>query len=138
MLAVLAASQGIAGCAIDWNKTHATNQLWPGHARFHLVWQTLTSLFIAAVVVALVGWKGPSMHARFDLAVVLTAIPLLAFTLAYLTRRVYAGTLHDPNGIPPLHVRFLGRTGDLDGNAIAVVAAWIVLLIAFALFQYSS
>jgi len=138
MVAVLAAAQGVAGCGIDWNKTHATNPLWPGHARFHLVWQSLSTLFLAAVAVALVSRTGPALQLRFCVAAILTAIPLLAFTLALLTRGLYAGTLHDPNGIPPLRLRLFGQIRELDGNAIAVGAGWIVLLIAIALFRQGS
>ena len=39
LLAALCGLQGLATPAIDLNRTHATNFLWPGHARFHIVWQ---------------------------------------------------------------------------------------------------
>lgn len=37
LVAAIAAGQGILPVFIDLNRTHATNSLWPGHARFHLV-----------------------------------------------------------------------------------------------------
>ena len=39
--AFLCGSQGLGIFAIDPNRTHATNLLWAGHARFHLFWQAV-------------------------------------------------------------------------------------------------
>ena len=48
ILTAIAAGQGLAPLFIDLNRTHATNPLWPGHARFHVVWQTFTQTLIAS------------------------------------------------------------------------------------------
>lgn len=137
MLSVLAGLQGVAPVAIDLNRTHATNPLWPGHARFHVVWQSFTSLFFAIPEVALVWWPGAGLRWRFYLAAVLTAASLLGFTVAFVTRGAYSGTLRDPHGISPLRVRAGARTMEIDGNAAAVALGWIVLATAVLLFRYS-
>lgn len=134
MLSALAAVQGIASCAIDLNRTHATNPLWPGHARFHLVWQRGTSFLAAVIEVLLVWLHAPAVSSRFYLAAVLTGIPMIAFVLAVLVRPLYHGTLHDANGIPPLRVRPGRRVLELDGNALAVGAGLVVLAMAVWLF----
>lgn len=134
MLSVLAAVQGIASCAIDLNRTHATNPLWPGHARFHLVWQRCTSFLSAVTEVALVWWRGPGLHWRFYLAAILTGIPMAAFVLATVFRPMYRGTLHDPNGISPVRAGWGGWRVAIDGNAMAVSAGLVVLALSVWLF----
>jgi hypothetical protein len=47
------------------------------------------------------------------------------FTL--LVRDVYAGTLQDPNGIPPARIRLFGRALRIDMNLFAVVAGLVVV-----------
>lgn len=135
MLSVLAAMQGIASCAIDLNRTHATNPLWPGHARFHVVWQSFTLMLAAAVELALIWWTGPGMRSRFYLVVLLTAIPMVGFVLAVIFRPLYRGTLRDANGVPPLRVRIMSRAFELEGNAIAVGAGLMILAIAVWFFR---
>lgn len=138
MLSVLAGAQGLAPLAIDLNRTHAANPLWLGHARFHVVWQTLTEFLAAIVAVALIWWRGPGVSSRFYLAAILTSLSMLAFTAAVVSRRVYGGTLHDPNGIRPVPIRLGGKTLQVDMNGVAVAAGLAVLTTAVLLFHSHS
>jgi hypothetical protein len=134
MVTALAAGQGLAPLFIDLNRTHATNPRWPGHARFHVVWQTFTTTFGSAATVALIWWAGPGASRRFYFAAILTAIPLAGFLVALCTRRLYGGALHDSNGILPIHIRAKGKVFEVDLNAVIVAIAWVLLGVAVALF----
>lgn len=134
MLSALAAGQGLAPLAIDLNRTHATHPLWPGHARFHVVWQSFTAFFLAVPEVALLWWPGPGVRSRVILAAILMAASLAGFIVAAIFRRVYGGTFHDPDGIPPLRACAAGRVFELDGNALAVALGVVVLAVALLLF----
>ena len=46
----------------DFNKTHAINPLWTGHARFHVVWQ-ITSYAGFALIALFLIWS-PAPHAQ--------------------------------------------------------------------------
>jgi hypothetical protein len=39
LLSLVTLGYGLVTVKADFNKTHATNPLWTGHARFHVVWQ---------------------------------------------------------------------------------------------------
>lgn len=138
MLSVVAGLQGIAPFAMDLNKTHARNPLWPGHARFHVVWQTFSSLLLAIPEVALVWWPGPGPRWRFYLAAALAAAPMLGFAGALAFRNFYQGTLHDANGMRPLQIRMGRGKLVLDGNVLAVVPGLIVLVVAVLLFAFGA
>ena len=134
MVTALAAGQGLAPLFIDLNRTHATHPQWPGHARFHVVWQTFTATLLSSAVVALIWWAGPDPRRRFYLAAILTAIPLAGFLVALCSRRLYGGALHDPNGVPPLHIKTNGRVVEVDLNAVIVATAAVLLGVAVAVF----
>jgi hypothetical protein len=131
----IAAGQGIMPVFIDLNRTHASNPLWTGHARFHLVQQVFTLLPAAAIEVALLWCPGPLFHARFYLAALLTATPLAGFLVAAYTRPLYGGALRDPNGIQPLRLRIAGRLTGFDLNVPIVLLASALLLGAVLLFR---
>ena len=40
----------------DFNKTHATHPDWPGHARFHVVWQVL-GFYPSAIIALIILWS---------------------------------------------------------------------------------
>src|SRR5579863_7475335 len=116
IVTAIAAGQGVMPVFIDLNKTHATNPLWTGHARFHLVQQVFTLLPAAAIEVALLWYPGAAWRARFYLAALLTATALVGFLLAVVLRPLYGGTLHDPNGIQPLRLQIGSRRVVFDMN----------------------
>ncbi len=135
MVTAIAAGQGIAPLFIDLNRTHATNPLWPGHARFHTVWQAFTALAAAALEVALVWWPGLAVGVGFYLAALFTATSLAGFLVATLGRYLYGGTLHDPNGIQPVRLRVGSRKVALDMNLVLVMVAWALLIAAVIVFR---
>ena len=134
MVTAVAAGQGIAPLLIDLNRTHATNPQWPGHARFHVVWQTFGLFLMGLVGGALIWWPSPESRQLFYLASLLTALPVLAFLVALFLRRTYGGALHDPNGIQPLRIRIGVKTREFDMNAVLVIFAGVVLAGAVLLF----
>jgi hypothetical protein len=79
LLAFLCFIQAFATLAIDLGKTHASNPAWTGHARFHVVWQSLTVSFFAILDIALVLAPGPFEKPRFFLGAVLAAVPMLTY-----------------------------------------------------------
>ncbi len=138
IVTAIAAGQGVAPVFIDLNSTHATNPLWTGHARFHLVYQVFTLLPVAAVEIAVLWWPGPGMRGRFYVAALLTGTPLAGFLAAALSRPLYRGTLHDPNGIQPLRLHLGSRLIVLDMNVAIVTVAAGLMIAAVLLFLKSS
>jgi hypothetical protein len=134
ILSAIAGGQGVAPLGIDLNRTHATHPLWPGHARFHVVWQSFTSFFLVIPEAALLWWPGSHQAARFSLAAALIATSLCGFIVAAAVRRAYGGTFHDPHGIQPLRIPTGQRIIKVDGNAMAVAAAVLALTASLLLF----
>ncbi len=124
-LSSLCAIQGIATLAIDLNRTHATNPTWPGHARFHVVWQSLSVALFSIVELMLIWSRSPNQSVAFYFAALLAGVSPLGFLIAFAGRRIFHGTLSDPNGIPPLSLVFFGKRVSVDLNFAAVVAALI-------------
>jgi hypothetical protein len=133
LLSGIAVTQGVATLRIDLRRSHATNPLWPPHARFHLVWQVLNLSLFALAEVALV-W-GPFPAAGFYLAACLIALTLLGFWAALATMRLYAGALFDRNGILPLNLKIGDRILRLEMNMVAVLCGSIVLLFAVCIYR---
>jgi hypothetical protein len=127
LLSLLNLAQGIATVVIDLDRTHATNPNWPGHARFHLVWQVVSSALLCALAVGLIWLRGPTTEYNFYLAAILTCIPLIGFMTAFVSRKMYSGALSDPNGIQPVPLAIRGLILYLDMNLVAVLAAFAVL-----------
>jgi hypothetical protein len=139
LLSALCAVQGLATLAIDLNRTHATNPLWPGHARLHLVWQSMTVALLSSVELGLLWFAGAfglSPDQCFFLAALLASLSCFGFLLALLSRRLYAGTLSDKNGIPPARFSAAGRTLSIDMNLAAIVAALLSLGILIKLYTH--
>jgi hypothetical protein len=107
LLAGLCFVQGLATLVIDLNRTHATNPDWPGHARFHLVWQAATYAWLALLEIVLVLAEGPFQEQRLYLAAILAGAPMFGFFAALIWRGNYRGTLSDLNGMQPVYLLML-------------------------------
>jgi hypothetical protein len=136
LLSLLCGIQGIATPVIDLNRTHATNPAWVRHARFHVVWQTLTMVLLAVVEVAVIwgGWM--DAERGFYLAAMLAALSPAAFLLSFAVRGWFGGALSDVNGIQPLRVVIGGRALLIDMNLVAVIAAVISLAAFVAIYRW--
>ena len=136
LLAALCCLQGLATLVIDLNRTHATNPEWPGHARFHLVWQASAFAWLAPLEVVLILAAGPFQEQRFYLAAILAGIPMIGCMVAYLFRKIYGGTLINPNGIPPMEIAWFGSDIPIDLNLATEVTALPMLMGTVALYSY--
>ena len=69
----------------DFNKTHATHPDWPGHARFHVVWQVLGFYPIAIMNIVILWLYIPDFYYPYQLSFWLFGIlPFLDLLLSQL------------------------------------------------------
>ena len=101
LLTIATAGYGFVVMKADFNATHATNPLWTGHARFHVVWQVLSYTGIAVIALVLIWWPGQMPVERLYLAAALAAAVYGAFFLAVIARPAFEGKLYDDNGYQP-------------------------------------
>lgn len=126
----------VFGCSIiplfaDFNKTHATNPTWTGHARFHVVWQCLSYGAIGVLSFYLL-WFFPELNKQhLYLVALLNAFVYVGFFGAYLSMPVYGGKSFDDNGYPPIKAKILGMSITLEANLVAFSIFSLVLLSAF-------
>lgn len=138
LLALFCAIQGIATILLDLNRTHAAHPKWLGHARFHVVWQTVTVAVLAVIETCLLWMPGPFASERFYLVAVLACAPMIGFFGALISRHIYGGTLSDPGGIPPARLKVGGREMQVDMNLVAEIAGVITVAGLVALFRFAA
>ena len=116
----------------DFNKTHATNPLWPPHARFHVVWQVLTNSSLCLFMLFVL-WT--PLVEQYDLQLKLVAIvqftiliPIFA-TIACM--RLFDGALKDGNGLRPFEFNIGGKKLEVDTNVFNFTFIIIVVSVAF-------
>jgi len=137
LLALFCVVQGLATVILDLNRTHAAHPRWLGHARFHVVWQTVTIAVLAIVEAGLLWYPGPFASERFYLVALLACAPMIGFFAALITRHVYGGTLSDPGGIPPVRLKLGAREMKIDMNLVAEIAGVITVFAIVALYHSS-
>jgi hypothetical protein len=135
-LALLCSSQGLGALAMDINRSHATNPRWPGHARFHLVWQAISFAILSILEVAALFIPGPLEKERCYLVAILASIPMLAFFGALICGRLYDGTLSNPIGILPVRIAALGFKLHIDLSLVVEIVAILLLVVIVELFGY--
>jgi len=130
LLTLLAVLLCIGPAKADFNATHATNPLWPGHARFHVVWQVITNSTNTLVMLVLIWVPVVQYDLQLKLVSLLVAIILGSFYVTLACMRLFEGTLADPNGIKPFVFKFPGRTVKVDTNLFGFSVLSVVLVIA--------
>lgn len=127
--------QGIAQLAIDLNRTHASNPNWTGHARFHVVWQSVTVAILSMLGLYLL-WNGSLPgNTGFYFAITVACLSPIGFMAAFLTRRVYGGTLSDPSGIRPAKLAIGRSTYLIDLNLAAVLLGFGAIVAIAAIYR---
>ena len=129
------AGWAVATVIADFNKTHATNPKWTGHARFHVVWQISSYVGFGLLALALIWWPGPLALERLTLVALMSAIVYGAFFVAVFAMPVYGGKAYDGNGYKPFAapVPLIAKKWDVNITIfcvqVAILAAGIVAMI---------
>lgn len=114
LISLVAIATGIGPMFADFNKTHATNPLWPPHARFHVVWQVLAQAVISAFILYIL-WV-----ATFDGHVLMACLLNfnwgVTFYATLFSMKMFGGALSDVNGIPPFRFNIGGQVRKVDTN----------------------
>jgi hypothetical protein len=110
---------------VDFNKTHATNPNWVGHARFHVVWQVFITFFIAITALYILWFSEIENELQLNLVLCLSLCVLGAFFLNIAFKNLYGGTLADPDGITPI--------GEINANVVSFSFAFVMLIIGYYL-----
>ena len=114
---------------VDLSRTHATNPLWVSHARFHVVWQVMITTAIGLLSIYLLWFSAIDQKFSVNLAFILGLIVLGSFLINVGVRKLYAGTLSDPNGVPPIFK-------NVDANLFFFSLASVILLTGYFLFNF--
>jgi hypothetical protein len=111
----------------DFNRTHATNPQWTGHARFHVVWQISSYVGFGLMAFALIWWPGPLALERLYLVALMSAIVYAAFFAALIAMPIYGGRAYDDNGYQPFEAPIPIVSKTWDANITAFSIQFIIL-----------
>lgn len=114
----------------DINRSHVANPDWPGHARFHVLTQVLTTSALGLVALFSL-WSGRLTPELGVCVAMLCSVAALApFFISVATRRLYGGELMPVRfGIARLHL------GMVEGNVLNFGSAAALILIGRLLLQ---
>ena len=136
LFTLMTAGWAFATVLADFNRTHATNPKWTGHARFHVVWQISSYVGFGLLALALIWWPGPLALERLALVAVMGAIVYAAFFTALIAMPVYGGAAYDKNGYKPFKapIPIISKTWDANITAfsiqLVILAAGIIAAFA--------
>lgn len=109
----------------DSNSSHATNPSWTGHARYHVVWQVSSYVYVALIALYLIWFSGSDTWPLW-IAVLLAAAAYGGFWTAAIFTPVYGGKYVDEvNGVPPFK---WGKTIETDANVTIFTVTVVMLL----------
>ena len=110
----------------DSNNTHATNPSWTGHARYHVVWQVSSYVYVALLMLCIIWIAGADTKLLWIVAIT-AACMYAGFWTAYASRPAYGGWLVDKvNGVPDFKWNLMGHKFTTDANVSLFTPAVIV------------
>ena len=132
LLTLTTAGWAVLTIFADFNKTHATNPKWTGHARFHVVWQISSYIGLGLLAFALIWWPGAFALERLYLVALMSAIVYAAFFAALIAMPVYGGRAYDKNGYKPFKapIPIISKTWDANITAFSVQTTLLVVAVA--------
>lgn len=106
----------------DLNKTHAVNPLWPGHARFHIVWQVMITFCISVLSLYFLWGQNPEFE-NIAVPFFIGLAVLGSFFINIFLMKLYQGSLADDNGVP--------KTFTINSNVLVFSMALLLLIVGF-------
>ena len=135
LMSIVALMLIVGPAKADFNETHATNPLWPPHARFHVVWQVLYNACVSCITLYLL-WQASADYAtHLYLAAVLNFCWGLNFYLTIFAMPLFGGALKDVNGIKPFRFNFGDRHIEVDTNLFGGTFLMLLNLSALLLIE---
>jgi uncharacterized membrane protein YecN with MAPEG domain len=120
----------------DSNQTHATNPSWDGHARFHVVWQVSSYVYIAVLALYLI-WTAGQETWPLWLATLMAAAAYGGFWTAVISRPAYGGTLVSKEyPVPNFNWNIGGKQFETDAN-VTLFAPLAALVLVCAVLMLS-
>lgn len=124
LLSLICIGFGTITPLIDFNESHATNPLWTGHARFHLVWQ-VNAMILTAILSLFLLWAYDSFF-NLVLVIILNYLWIFSFFITSVSIKLYDGEFNDINGVPPIIFNFFGKQIEVDRNVQAISAVFLI------------
>jgi hypothetical protein len=131
LMTITAVALTIGPAVADFNKTHATNPLWPPHARFHVVWQVLTNSSLCLMMLYIL-WTPlvDEYNLQLALAAMVQAAILVPIYVTIACMGLFDGAQKDVNGLRPFRFNIGGNIIELDTNVVGFTNIIAVLIIA--------
>ncbi|BFM15050.1 hypothetical protein R50073_12330 [Maricurvus nonylphenolicus] len=123
------------GCSVipmfaDFNKTHATNPLWTGHARYHVVWQCISYGWLGIFSLFLLWFYESESVLPLYISAFICASIYGGFFMALMVKNLYGGKTYDENGYLPIEFNIGGKTLYINQNITAFSIMVAVLTVA--------
>ena len=124
LMTLAAMISGFISPFADFNATHASNPLWPAHARFHLVWQVIITFSLAVLSLYLLWAQTVERRFATRISFLLSSIVLDGFILDSFVTSLYGGSIRASNAVSQVPFGW-------DGNLTLFSIGFAVLVVGY-------